>query len=68
MMMNNLSHEDLVSELIVVTIQDMLYPKNKNYLKKRIACERELIHRLGGNLEEYCRINGMDTKELEKMI
>lgn len=66
--LENLSHEHLVSEFGVVSVQESLYPKNKTYLKKRLACEKELIHRLGGDWKEYCRINGWYVNEIEKMM
>ena len=63
--LKSLPHEDLVSELGIVATQEALYPKNKTYLNKRLACEKELIKRLGGDWKGYCRINGIVTYWIE---
>lgn len=63
-----LSHEDLVAEYGVRSAQEAMYPRQKTYIKKRLACEKELIRRLGGSWEEYCRINGFDVAEVDKML
>jgi hypothetical protein len=50
--------ENLLAEFAIVCVKEYSYPKNKTYPKERLAYEKELIKRLGGDWEKYCEING----------
>ena len=59
-----LTVEHLLAEAMIVQAQEVLYPNNKTYPKKRLEFEKELIKRLDGDWEEYCRIQGWDIDEV----
>ena len=56
------SVENLLAEFAIVCVKEFAYPKNKTYPKERLAYEKELIKRLGGDWEKYCKINGWDNE------
>lgn len=62
-----LSPEGLLYEYSLIVAKEINYPRNKQYPVKRLEMERELVKRLGGSWEEYCKKNGWNIDEIEKM-
>ena len=61
---SNQSVEGLLRDYSLAVAREINYPKNKKYPKERIAYEKELIKRLGGSWEEYCRLNDWNPDEV----
>jgi hypothetical protein len=54
--------ERLLFEYSIAAAREINNPKNKTYPKERLALEKELIKRLGGDWSEYARLNGWEEE------
>lgn len=57
-----MSPELLLYNYSIAAAREMNYPKNKEYPKDRIAYEKEIIKRLGGDWDTYAKLNGWDKQ------
>ena len=62
------SSELLLSTYGIISMQEAMEgneKKRNKIIKNRLRYEKELVKRLGGSWEEFCRVNGWDEKETE---
>ena len=57
-----MSAEKLLYNYAVAAAREINYPKNKQYPKERLAYEKELIKRLGGDWNTFCDMNGWNEE------
>lgn len=55
-----MSAEELLYNYATAAAREINYPKNKQYPKERLAYEKEIIKRLGGDWDTFARLNGWD--------
>lgn len=60
---SEMSPEVLLYQYAVAAAREINYPKNKQYPKERLAYEKEIIKRLGGDWDEFVRLNGWKPEE-----
>lgn len=60
---SQMSAERLLYDYAIAAAREINYPKNKQYPKERLAYEKEIIKRMGGDWDEFVRLNGWDKED-----